>query len=179
MTLRLISMPDPMPILPVDVREQARVDNADEDALIAAYIASAVEQVERAAHVGFVGATWEWTARTFPAYAIETGFGPITSVVSLTYADPDGADQVVPAEDYLADAISPSGSVFPATTWPLASDRANSIRLRFTSGDGTLPGPIRAAILLTATSAYDDRMDGGELSGAAQRLVGQYRRVWF
>lgn len=176
MTLRLVSIPGSVQGLFEAAKDHARVDGHYDDALVDADLASAVEQVERAARVGFVGATWEWYADAFPSGNICIGFGPITEVVSITYRDADGIEQTLDPAEYEADALSQDGVV--SGTWPVAGEYRNAVKVTFKAGDGRIPAPIHRAIRMMVASGYDDREEGGELTGPAQRLVGMYRRPW-
>ncbi|MEE4209342.1 MAG: hypothetical protein V2I43_08765 [Parvularcula sp.] len=177
MSLRMVSMPGGALGL-AEIKDHVRIDGAHDDALVDSDLHAAIEQVERAAHVGFCGATWEWAADCFPSGNIEMGFGPVTSVEAITYVDAEGAPQTLAPSAYTFDVVSTAGLIFPLDEWPETHERAN-IRVRFVAGDGTIPAPINRAIRMVIADGYEGRLDGGELTGAAQRMVGQYRRVWF
>ena len=180
MTVRMVSMPRPLPVTVADLKPHARVDTAEQDILLESYIEEAIEQVERVSGVGFSGATWEWYANGFPVGKIKIGFGPLTTVSSVTYHDADGVEQTLGAETYTVDDVATDGIIYPVSDWPDTEEgRPNAVKVTFTAGDGTLPGPIRNTIMRLATNAYDDREKGGELTGPAQRMVGMYRRIEF
>lgn len=167
--LRLVT-PGTPPADISELRRHARVDHGEDDALLARYLASAVEQVERTSGVGFSGASWRWTGR-FPTGALDVGLAPLAGV-EVTYVDADDVEQTATAYTLL------SSCLVPTDTWPATAD-GSEVSVEFTSGDGIWPAPLVTAVLMTALSAYESRDGGGALSGPAQMLVGQYRRVWF
>lgn len=178
MTLRLVSMPRGS--VPLDlIKQHASIDGSYDDALIDVDLASAVEVVERGAGVGFFGATWEWTADAFPDGDIELDFGPIFSVTSIIYIDADSAEQTLSSGAYTFDGAPNLGAISVVDSWPETAEQANAVRVLFVAGRGIIPAPISRAVRMMMATGYDDRENGGTLTGGAQQLVAQYRRVWF
>lgn len=80
--------------------------------------------------------TLEVSTQGFPSGAIALPFGPVLSIVSVSYDDVDGAPQIVDVGDYVLDrttAIAQARLAYGAS-WPVAQASANSVRVRYIAG---------------------------------------------
>jgi uncharacterized phiE125 gp8 family phage protein len=105
MPLTIITPPAAEPVTVEEAKSFARVEDADEDALIETLITAAREHVEQATGRSFVVSTYGLTLRCFEPDVIRLPRSPLVSVESVTYRDRDGASNV-----YMAAARTPAGS---------------------------------------------------------------------
>ncbi|MEN2980866.1 head-tail connector protein [Tistrella bauzanensis] len=170
--LRLITAPDPVITLD-EARAHLRVDHEDEDDLIAAQIAAATAMVD--GQDGWLGRcigvqTWRatWDGSAWPegrSGAVPIPLPPLVSIGAVSIVDPAGDTQALVADtDYrVADGGSYLSAIVPprGQCWPDRLDDIGSLAITYTAGyaTGTLPAPIRAAILLTLGKLYEHRED--------------------
>lgn len=160
MTLRLITAPAAEPITLAQAKAHLRVDHADDDAMIEAIIQAARQRAEHETGRTLTTQTWERVLDAFPAAEIELGVPPVRSVVSVTYADPSGATQVMDSDLYVLDAIREPGWLLPVSAWPSTAQTVNAVRIRFIAGfgdGGDVPAAIRQWMLLHIGGMYDNR----------------------
>lgn len=166
MSLIRIEAPAAEPVTIAEVKSQANIDHSDDDALIAADITAAREEVEHYLGRPLITQTWERVLDAFPADAILLGWGPVQSIASIKYIDTDGVQQTMDAADYSLDKDSNEqvGFVLRAATitaWPSTLDTANAVRVRFVAGYGAtaadVPMLIRKRIIVRAASTYKHR----------------------
>ena len=89
------------------------------------------------------------------AQRIALPFPPLVSVTSVSYEDSAGAVVAMPSSAYLATEAGMDttfGTTFPSGRW-----EANAVKIRYTAGYATLPGAIRAALLLMVGDLYANR----------------------
>jgi uncharacterized phiE125 gp8 family phage protein len=194
MAIRLITAPAAEPITLTEAKEHLRVDHTAEDAKISALILAARQDCEEWTARAFVTQTWELVIDTFPTNEILIPRPPLQSVTSVKYDDGDGVEQTLGALDYEVDDVSQPGWVVPVTTgWPTSIwTGINSVRIQYVAGyaPGTdspidlafnVPGPIKAAILLTLGHLYENRetvvvgTTAVNLPQGAEFLLRQYR----
>lgn len=165
--MRLVVItPPPRIVSAADARAHLRVDDDAEDALIEAFSDAAQAHID--GPDGWLGRslgkqTLELRRCGFPTW-IELPFGPVRSVASVRYIDPDGIEQTLDPSAYVVqgDIIACAHGV----TWPgLRSEREN-IRIRYDAGypdtEGaepkpTVPAPIVAAIKLMIGDLFENR----------------------
>jgi uncharacterized phiE125 gp8 family phage protein len=178
-----------------EAKAHLRVDGTDEDTLITALIAAATAHLDGADGIlgrALATQTWELAADAFPddGGPIRLPLPPLRSVISVTYRDPDGVSQVMPAQDMQVDTRSQPGWIAPVDTWPDTDDTINAVIIRFEAGYGdasAVPGPIKAALLLMIGDLYRFRetatMGAGSHemrpSASAAALLSPYRIVTF
>ena len=88
--------------------------------------------------------------------------GPIQSVESVTYTDPDGATQTLQSSQYKLDTITEPSRIVPAygTTWPGIRNEINAVSVSYTAGYGdasTVPDEIKGWMLLRIGAMYENR----------------------
>jgi uncharacterized phiE125 gp8 family phage protein len=195
MSTVVIDPPEPLVSLAL-AKQHLRVDGDDQDTLIEAYIAAASQHIDGPA--GFLGRaiapqTLEDRRVSFwthGATAVRLEYEPVIDIVSVTYVDGAGADQVLAPADYLltgefgAPLLSPAYGV----SWPAPRYAAESVRVRYRAGyveDATadplvaaVPKPIEAAALLHIQILCDqpEEPQRKALEDARDALLNPYRR---
>lgn len=186
-SLALISGPSASVLTLDEVRAHLRVDDVADPAL-QGYIDAAVGMIDPAAG-GTLGRalrpqTWELRLPGFHGHgchhhrfgsrSISLPYPPLIAVVSLTYRDLAGNDQIL-AEgvDFRVIGIGTGGkcALLPLSGWPQAAWAPESVRIRFQAGypapapaDGeqpeileTLPPSIKAWLKLVIGTLYQNR----------------------
>lgn len=156
----LITAPATEPVTLTEAKAHLYVTHADDDTLIGAYIAAAREDAEHRLGRLLVTQTWELSLGAFPSVIVMPV--PIASIVSITYTDTDGADQVLDPATYQADTVATPGVIAPAygQSWPETYAEYNAVRVRYTAGFGLaadVPAGIKAWILLRVGALYENR----------------------
>lgn len=190
------------PVSLAEMKSHLRIDDDAEDALITTYIVAArmqAEQVTRRSIVqktfkasldGSFGGELPWWDGTregalveFQSSVIELPYPPTVSVQEVGLFDDSDVKTVAPASTYLVDVSSqdtPGRLILRrGCTWPIALRVANGMEILYTAGyaDGTVPGPLKTAILMLATNLYQTRGDASDAestsakSGAAPLLA--------
>jgi uncharacterized phiE125 gp8 family phage protein len=171
MAMRRTIEPTQLPISLAEAKAHLRVEHSYEDALITSYIQGATDYVD--GYNGFLGRalvdqTWQLTLDEFPDNEIKLPLAPVIAVSALNYDAPDGNQQTLSPTLYTVDAESEPGWILPAGDWPDTFDGINSVRIVFRAGyintgnspvSGTIPGNIRAALLLYIGALYDNRQE--------------------
>lgn len=153
----LVTAPTAQIVTLAEAKEHLRVEQDAEDALISGYIDAATGHLD--GWNGILGRalalqTWEVSFDRFPAEII-LPFGPVESVVSVTYKDADGVTQTVDAADY--DVSKPRRLVapVPGTSWPTATGR-DCVTVQWVAG-GDIPKQAKQAALLLIGGWYEVR----------------------
>lgn len=198
MSVVVITPPEPLIMLSV-VKAHLRVDHDDDDVLIAAYLAAATALIDGPA--GWLGRslgpqTLELRADEFACWStapVALPYGPVIDIVSISYVDAAGTEQVLAPTDVTraADGIRP----LYGESWPSVRLYAETVRIRYRAGYtadpdadpivAAVPAPIIAAILLHTGDLYAFRETAVvgaisasiDMSTAVQSLLGPYR-VW-
>jgi uncharacterized phiE125 gp8 family phage protein len=185
-SLRLITPPTETPVSLPEVKTHLRIDHSDEDSYLTSLIAVATATLD--GRDGLLGRalmpqTWELVLDQFPGGAIEIPLGPLISVTSVAYVDPDEVAQVVAADSYVADTESRDGWIVPIAgfSWPTTVGGINAVRIRYVAGYETIPAPIKHAVLMIIGRLYASR---GETvrsdtkdDPAIQALIAPYRVI--
>jgi uncharacterized phiE125 gp8 family phage protein len=197
MGLALVTGPTVEPLTLEEAKAHLRVDSADEDALIAGYILAARKYVETQTGP-LVTQTWDYTVdRAWPMvgnyYGIRLPYAPCQSVTSVSYVDADGATQTLDSGQYQASLDSPIPCIWQAygASWPSVRDQPAAITVRavygYGSAIGSVPDPIRQAILLMVGRYYEHReevvlnMLPYQVQLGVEALIGPYaigQRSW-
>lgn len=146
------------PLTLVDAKEHLRIeaDATGEDATLAAYISAAREQAEN-----YCGRAFGEGQFFCKLGALPMGDSPLplsdpstVSIVEIRYRDEDGAEHIIPAEDYVLDVFFLA--VRPLVDWP---DYSTDVVVIFTGGYAAdaLPHPVRQAMRLLITDFYTNR----------------------
>jgi uncharacterized phiE125 gp8 family phage protein len=162
------------------VKDFLRVDHDAEDAGISAMIGAAVNLLD--GRHGILGRcleaqTWDLTLDSFPAAEILLPLGPVASVTSVKFTDPEGSEGTVGSGSFeLDNGPTFEGWVVPVAgfSWPATMDTINAVRVRFVAGIGA-PEAVKQAILAMVATRYDDRTGKLLTSGIVADLA-PYRR---
>lgn len=187
MSLSPVTPIDAFPVTLEEVKAHLRVDGDDENLLISALIAAAVEHIDgRDGWLGRAILTQEWELRLdgFPK-EIQVPLPPLQAVSSIKYIDTEGVEQTLDPSVYKVLTGETAKVVLDYNqSWPWTRDELESVRIQFTAGYGgatDVPSPIKAAILLHIGTLYRDREATGqaqsELPMAYGALLAPYR-VW-
>jgi uncharacterized phiE125 gp8 family phage protein len=180
-SLRLITPPASLPVTLAAAKAWLRVDHADDDDAIAALLGAAVNLLD--GRNGILGRaleaqTWELVLDRFPVAEIRLPLGPVASVTSVAFTDPEGAEDTVSAEDFELDNVSGfEGWVVPRAgfSWPATMETINAVRVRFVAGTGT-PEGVRQALLDMVAARYDTRGEGKLLTPGIVADLAPFRR---
>lgn len=142
-------------------RQHARIYITDEDALLAEYIESATEYVERQQNRCLRASTWQATYDAF-ADCFEIPIPPLVSVSSIAYLDESGATHTLSTNVYAVDAVSEPGRISPKSsqTWPSTLDQINAVTVTFVAGHACadlIPQRTRQAIRMLAAHWFQMR----------------------
>lgn len=187
-------------VTPVSLSETklaCRIDASVDDALVTAYLNSAVEQLEGTAKgdKGILGRalltqTWQLHLDDFPAGDCFTlPKPPLQSVTSIQYYATDGTLTTLSTDVYQVDTVAEPARVMLklGQTWPTVElQRLNAVVVTFVAGYGNasaVPESLKAAIYLLVQKAYDASRGGDELASrvldnAVSALIHPYVMRW-
>lgn len=196
MALKLITPPTTYPVSMVEAKAHLRVDFTDDDTLIEIYRKAATEDVENFTGRAFCDQTWDLYLDEFPAAGgeIKIPKPPLIEVVGVFNLDSAGTEQEFSAASYSVDSASQLARIVPiyGGSWPTPQTIANAVRVRFRTGyvdeeqsppSGSVPNAIKAAILMTLGTLYQNRetvvigQTAAMLPWAAEQILrkGDYR----
>lgn len=169
MSLYIVTPPTAEPVTLAEMRAHARIDAADEDALLASFIMAAREMAEHELQRSLIAKTYELTLDEFPEGTIELPMGPLAgasalSVTSVKYTDIAGGEQTVSSGAYLVDAYSDTPRLTPISGWPSPQTVQNAVRVRYVSGHANsslIPAAIKVWIELHAAHFFENRAAAG------------------
>jgi len=151
-----------------EVKNQTRIDFADDDTLIATLIQAATDQLDAEHGVlgrALINQTWRLNIHGREALGdyIELPFLPVSSVTEVKYIDVDGAEQTFAASNYRLVAYGQSArlELVSGATWPGRDDRLVGMWVDYVAGYGatsaSIPDAIRVAALKMIAHWYDNR----------------------
>lgn len=188
MALVLTSAPASEPITLEEAKAHLRIDTADEDALIASLILTSRLHIEAALTIALTTQSWRLVLDRWPKSAsVIVPVHPLQSVAVVRTLAADGTPKVVPPSSYLVDVASTPGRLIrTGTTLPQPGRSSGGIEIEFTAGygaePGSVPAPIRQAMLLLVAHWYEHR-DPIEIGApeaaiphAVSRLLAPFRR---
>jgi uncharacterized phiE125 gp8 family phage protein len=174
------------PLLLEMVKAQAKIDSADEDALLGAYIVAARQAVENYLHRALITQTWQYTFDGFDALQ-DKHFAPFQSVTSITYLDINGAVQTLASNQYRT--VIDRGLIEQeyAVTWPPTRPVSAAVTVTLVMGFGatwnTIPETIRIAMLMMINHWFENRVPYSvgqnliEMPMTAEYLLNPYRLI--
>lgn len=172
-----------------EVKEHARVDHTDDDALITLMISAATNAIERFINRQLMQATYRLYLDEFPR-EFRLPHTPVSSITDIKYLDDNGVEQTVSPSIYQADLISEPPRIMEADSqdWPDTQDGTyNTVRVLYVAGyqdAPSIPEPIRLAVKQLAGDMYEHResnLDSNAMSRGLvknpvfEQLLGQYR----
>jgi uncharacterized phiE125 gp8 family phage protein len=172
--LKLITPPVNPVVSLSEAKSHLRVDDSDEDYLIAELVSSATEHVQRLTRRQFVHATYRLSLDTFTS-CIRFPISPVASVASVQYVDLQGVAQTLSADLYKVDTDSEPARIVPANgqSWPSARSEVGAVRIDFVAGysatGGGVPSDARAAVKLLLGHLYENR-EASIVGAAANEL---------
>lgn len=168
-----------------EVKNYARIDTCDDDALLAALITTATSDAEQYLKRSLITQTRKLTLDAGrSAYdhilgegvydlpvsilngclpdQIELSYGPLQSVSSVvTYTDA-GASATFDAANYYTNYASSTLYLKSSASWPTDIRAGNSVEIIYVAGYGdtstSIPAPIKTAILMHVQKMYDERL---------------------
>jgi uncharacterized phiE125 gp8 family phage protein len=169
--LSLVVPAEEWPVSLEEAKAHLHVTFDDDDAMIDIYRKAAAESAEHFTGLAFYSQVWDYYVDSFPPSAtyFEIPKSPILNVEAVFYDDGSG-EQEWATDGYRVDNTSrfPRLSLAYGSTWPSAVSVTNAVRVRFTAGMvddnespvvGAVPWLIKAAILLTTGTLYQNRED--------------------
>lgn len=164
------------PISATEAKLQARIDDTASDDLLTIYISAARQFVETYTGTRLVSQTVLMQGSSFDDLAA-LPVGPVISVSSVTYLDPDGAEQTLSTAVYevVNPGLSPSVRLKVNQSWPAIRDASDAVRVSAVCGYAALPDPIKGALLLIVASWFDSR-NIGPVPDGAYALLENFRR---
>ncbi len=173
-----------------EMKDWARIDDADSDATISGNIIAARRWVEAFTHRALITQTFVFKIDSFPGpitTVMELPGGNTQTLTSIAYLDTDGNSQTWASANYIADLVSEPALVGLAYNidWPSIREWSLPITITYNAGHGDDPGDVpeelRTAIKILAAELYENREDsivGATIMGvpwSAQRLADPYR----
>jgi uncharacterized phiE125 gp8 family phage protein len=168
MSLTLVTGPAAVPISLAEVKAQCRLEDNAEDALLMAYVRSAVDYVEQHSGLKLITQTWSYTLDWFPTWRyrypadnyIRLPLSPVQSITSISYLDATTGDpQTWASTDYVlrGDRII----LAPNAQWPTVWCGQDAVTVTFVVGYGAswndVPESLRQAIGMLAAYWYGQR----------------------
>jgi len=199
MVPRIITPPAAEPISIEDCRMHLRLvadgspPEHEHDPMILAQLGAAREWAENFTGRALAPQTLEIALAAFPCCEITLPRTPVSSIVSVSYIDEDGAVRTLSPLAYQLDVYSEPACLLPAATtdWPATSALArNAVLVRYEAGYSLpgdspqatplLPASIRAALLLILGDLYENAEDSNDLNlsqipRGAQALLRPFR----
>lgn len=162
---RLITAPATNAVTRDEAKAHARIENADEDAIVDVYLATACATIEELTRRRFVDQTWDFYFDAFEE-PIVVPLAPVLSIESITYVDTDGDTQTWSSSNYVVDNPGgpsgdrasirlASGASFPATN---GEPRCVVVRVRVGYDVANpVPAALKAAALMLFGHLYANR----------------------
>lgn len=189
MSLELIRPPAVEPVSIAEAKAHARIDTADEDAIVASLVTTSRLSIEAALGLGLVSQDWRIRLDAVPrSGVIELPMRPLVSVLAVQVRDAAGGAVTLAASDYEVDTASvPPRIALSGTVSALPGVRLGGIVIDVTVGFGMaaadVPTPIRQALLMLVAHWYEHREPvavGGapaRIPDAIDALLAPYREV--
>lgn len=141
-----------------EAKKHLRVSWNDEDDIIQVYLNAAIATIEGPNGIGVAlgQQTWRLSLDGFP-WEIRLPLGPVSSVDSITYTNENGSDATV--DSWREDLDQYPARLWPERnqSWPAAYCEPGSVKVQFTTGYQTIPGDLKAAVLLIVGHLYANR----------------------
>ena len=148
------------PVTLQEARDQCRLDDEVEDALISEYIAAARDYAERITGLPLMPQTYVMRADCF---SCEMPLKPnLINVLSVKYIDSNGDQQTIDPAKYVVETNSIVGSIYPAfgEQWPTTRHQKKAVEITFTCGFASrakVPDTIKSAMKLLINHWHENR----------------------
>lgn len=193
---------EPVTLAEAKVHLREPLEDADNDAYIAALITSARLDAEHRLQRTLITTTWRLTLDAFPSFvcdgrvrpvngygdgAIRLAMGRVIAVQSITYLDADGAERTLAADQYRVDLAGDVARITPAygLSWPTTRAVTGAVQVNYTAGYGAsaaaVPAPIKSWIKLAVGDLYDQRSRSAEKPAVPQHFADALldaARIW-
>jgi len=194
-SLVVSSAPSSEPLTLSDTKSYLRVDHSNDDSLITSLIIASRELVEEHTGRALITQTlnlfldgfnetenplWEGV-RTGPYLNFYKNYidlprSPVASVTSIhTFDDDDNSTLYATTNYYVNSAREPARIVLrTGSTWPTALRVANAIKVVYVAGyggAGSVPNPIKQAMLQLVAHMYEQRGDMADVNGETKLPV--------
>lgn len=138
-----------------DCRAFMRVDDAEDDILIAALRDTACLWVENYTNtklgaVDAIGYLDDW-------YSSRIGVGPVNSISQVEYMNTAQTWAVLPSANFYYDLVTSSARIFFRDVPSLYSHAVNRVRVSMSIGYNTVPEPLIQAVRILAAHLYENR----------------------
>ena len=147
------SDPAALPVTVAECKAYARINFDDDDAVIESLIEAARDHLEQATGRVLVSTRFRLTLDEFACNEIMLPRSPVISVDAVTYADSNGDEQTLAAEDaFTTDLRSEPAWIVPAanTRWPATFRGINAVAIDFTAGHASVGSPPDYSALIPA-----------------------------
>lgn len=182
MAYNLKTAPTSEPVTLTEAKAHLQVTGDTDNTQIEAFITVARQYVEERTNRQLLTATWVLYLDCFPELPIRLEKSPVSAISEVAYIDSDGTPDTVESDDYNADLKSEPARLVPAygESWPDTQDIQNAVQIEFTAGysdAASVPGPIKAAMLLIIGHLYENRGDEGHraMPKSIDLLLAPYR----
>jgi uncharacterized phiE125 gp8 family phage protein len=158
MTYALITPPTSEPITLAETKSHLRLDDTNEDALLAALIRTAREHLERTTGLSLITQTWRLYLDSIPEDGvIQIARGPVQAIESLTLYDASGEELNLPLTGHILDGHArPARLVLGRAV--RSGQQINGIEIDFTAGFGEsgaeVPDTLKRAMLMHVTQMF-------------------------
>jgi uncharacterized phiE125 gp8 family phage protein len=183
----LLTPPAAEPLSLAEAKAWLRVDHDDDDALIAALVASARIHIEKETRRALIAQTWRIVRDAWPAGGrIEAYPAPLRQVLAARVYDSAGAAQAIDAEVFAIDgAAAPGVIAFAPYALPRPGRAIAGIEIDVEAGYGAtasdVPEPFKQAIRQLVAHWYENRGAGPpdenalRMPASVAALVAPYR----
>jgi uncharacterized phiE125 gp8 family phage protein len=171
--LRIVTPPTKLAVEVTDAREHLSVEVLDDDNLIATYIQAAQQSLALSIGRALVPTAYALDVYTGCAYGILLPMPPLKTVTAVKTHNTSGIMTAIDPSLYSVTITSEgrgivsfgSGYAYTNLYWPQPN-----ASIEFTAGYDDVPAALRAAILLTVSTLYENRSSAA--SAATYKLPG-------
>ena len=184
--LTVVSTTANLPIERDEIRDQLRILEDCDTALLEALLRAACEYVENASGYAVFSRSWKYSIDCPPFERLFLPKYPVTSIVSIEYFDTDNTAQALDVMDFTLfdDGTEQWLEPNPGVVWPTTAARPDALSVTFDVG-GALDryNVLRQAILMIASDWYEyptasSEDQKREVPFGASVLINQVRREW-
>lgn len=175
-----------------EVKNYLKVDDATDDALIAAMLKAARQAVEARQNISTLTKTIVQKLERFPSsYKVATDYEnvikllvyPVVNVSSITYLDENGVLQTLAQNLYEVDTYRGIIGEAVDQDFPDTYLSLNDVTITYTAGFGTAatdcPSDIRIAVLKLIANMYDNRGDSVyKMPTASDVMLNRHKYDW-
>lgn len=174
------------PVTFAELREHLRIEHDEDDAYLIALVSAARQAAEQ--HIDGIIADREFTY-SIDAFApsIELPLYPVDPAsIEIEYTNTAGATQAHATFDYEQRGQTLHIRPDPGAAWPSTQNVKDAVRISFSAGfagaHGAIPQNVKHAILMIASTLYDQRRDVTAqtmnlVPMSSQYLLEPYRRT--